>query len=293
MASEDSLSAPVKPLISAVKRLLRPLVRLLIAKGVTLPAMTELLKDVYVSVAVHDVDSGSKGATDSRVSVMTGVHRKDVKRLRINGIEDVPAPRSVGIGAQVVSRWLGSTATTDEQGRPRALPRQSDSGPSFDKLVEGVSTDVRPRAVLDEWIRLGVARLDAEGRVHLNQLAFIPQKGFEEKAFYLGRNVADHVAATAHNLLVEGNPMLERSVHYSGLTEESAKELAEAAERSGMQALLSLNRMALEFAERDAGRAEATGRINFGLYFYRGTSSFPSSASIEADTKGSESGEPT
>ena len=209
---------------------MRPLVRLLIAKGVTLPAMTELLKDVYVSVALHEVESGAKAPTDSRVSVMTGVHRKDVKRLRANTVEDVPAPRNVGIGAMVISRWLGSTATTDDQGRPRPLPRQSESGPSFDKLVEGVSTDVRPRAVLDEWIRLGVARLDAEGRVALNQLAFVPQKGFEEKAFYLGRNTADHVAAAAHNMLTDGNPMLERSVHYSGLTAESAKQLAEAAQ---------------------------------------------------------------
>jgi hypothetical protein len=274
MTTDDSLSAPAKPLIAAIKRLMRPLVRLLIAKGVTLPAMTELLKDVYVSVAVHDVDPGTKGPSDSRVSVMTGVHRKDVKRLRTVAPEEVLAPRSVGIGAQVVSRWLGSSATTDSQGRPRPLPRQSETGPSFDKLVESVSTDVRPRAVLDDWIRLGVARLDAEGLVHLNQAAFIPQKGFEEKSFYFGRNVGDHIAATAHNLLEEGNPLLERSVHYSGLTEESAKQLADAAERAGMQALLALNRMALELAERDAGRANATNRINFGLYFHKGTSSF-------------------
>lgn len=274
MAADDDLTAPAKPLVAAVKRLLRPLVRLLIARGVGLPAMTELLKDVYVSVAVHDIDSGAKRPTDSRISLMTGVHRKDVKRLRGAPLEDVPAPRSVGIGAQVVSRWLGSGATTDPSGRPLPLPRQAGSGPSFDALVESVSTDVRPRAVLDEWLRLGVARLDGEGRVVLNQAAFIPQKGLEEKAFYLGRNVGDHIAATAHNIVAEGNPLLERSVHYSGLTADSAKQLAEAAERTGMQALLAVNRMALELAERDAGRPDAVRRVNFGLYFYNGASSF-------------------
>ncbi len=286
MAADESLSAPAKPLVSAVKRLLRPVVRLLISKGVGLAAMTELLKDVYVSVAVHDIDSGKKAPTDSRISVMTGVHRKDVKRLRGTPIEDVPAPRSIGIGAQVVSRWLSSTATTDANGRPLPLPRTADSGASFDALVAGVSTDVRPRAVLDDWIRLGVARLDSEGRVVLNQLAFVPQKGLEEKAFYLGRNVADHVAAAAHNVMEEGNPLLERSVHYSGLTEDSAKRLAEAAERTGMQALLALNRMALEMAEKDSGQPGADRRINFGLYFYNGTSSFKD---LGADTPAKDS----
>ena len=288
MPAEGSLSAPAKPLVAAVKRLLRPLVRLLISKGVGLAAMTELLKDVYVSVAVHDIESNGKGPSDSRVSVMTGVHRKDVKRLRGSDYEDVPAPRSVSIGAQVVSRWLSSAATLDSNGRPLPLPRHSDSGPSFDALVEGVSTDVRPRAVLDDWIRLGVARLDGEGRVVLNQLAFIPQKGLEEKSFYFGRNVADHIAAGAHNLLGEADPFLERSVHYSGLTDESAKMLSEAAERTGMQALLALNRMALDLAEQDAGKREAVNRVNFGLYFYKGTSNFKGLETTDPAEKSSE-----
>ena len=285
MATEESLSAPAKPLLAAVKRLLRPLVRLLIARGVGLAAMTELLKDLYVSVAVNDVAAGEKAATDSRVSVMTGVHRKDVKRLRGLSPEDVPAPRSIGLGAQVVSRWLASPETTDSQGRPLPLPRQAETGPSFDALVASVSTDVRPRAVLDDWLRLGVARQDDAGRVVLNQMAFIPEKGFEEKAFYLGRNTGDHIAAAAHNLLADGNPFLERSVHYSGLTDDSAKILAEAAERTGMQALLALNRMALELATKDKGRDGAVRRINFGLYFYNGTSSFKDLGTIESVQK--------
>jgi hypothetical protein len=285
MASEESLAASTKPLIAAVKRLLRPLVRLLIAKGVGLPVMTELLKDVYVSVAVHDLAEGAKAANDSRVSLMTGVHRKDVKRLRTSAVEDVPAPRSIGIGAQVVARWLSSPQMIDDQGRPKPLPRQAEAGgPSFDALVESVSTDVRPRAVLDEWLRLGVARLDAEGRVALNQAAFIPQKGLEEKSFYFGRNTADHIAASAHNLLGDSNAFLDRSVHYSGLTEESARQLTEAAERTGMQALLALNRMALELAAKDAGREDAVNRINFGLYFYKGTSSFKGLGTTPAET---------
>ncbi len=41
-----------------------------------------------------------------------------------------------------------------------------------------------------------------------------------------------------------------------------------------MQALLALNRMALELAEKDSGRPGADRRINFGLYFYNGPSSF-------------------
>ncbi|MBY0508796.1 MAG: hypothetical protein K2P94_01465 [Rhodospirillaceae bacterium] len=289
MPEKDTISTTPKPLVSAVKRLLRPVVRLLISKGMGLPALTEVLKEVYVDVALREFPTRGKKQTDSSISILTGVHRKDVKRLRTKKDRGPQAPRSVSIGAQLVARWVGSRETTDKKGRPLPLPRQAESagGPSFDALVAGVSTDVRPRAVLDEWLRLGIAHLDADERVVLNQLAFVPQKGFEEKAFYLGRNIHDHVAAAAHNLLGEGNPQLERSVHYSGLTSESAKALAAASERVGMEALLEINRLALQLISQDKGNENATRRINFGLYFYKGAAT-TSSLQIETESEDSE-----
>lgn len=276
MPPQEPIAGLPKPLISAVRRLLRPFVRLLIAKGVGLAALTELLKEAYVDVALNEFPVDGKKQTDSRVSLLTGVHRKDVKRLRERPTEKMAAPRSIGLGAQIVSRWLGSKSTTDKKGQALPLPRKADSpaAPSFDSLVSGISKDVRPRALLDEWLRLGVAHIDDEGRVVLNKFAFVPEKGFEEKAFYFGRNIHDHLAATAHNLLEEGNPKLERSVHYTGLSEESAAELAQAAERTGMKALLEMNRLALELQEKDKGSATSTRRINFGLYFFDGAANF-------------------
>ena len=269
MADRDPITtATPKPMVGAVKRLLRPLVRLLITKGMGLPNLVELLKEVYVEVALNEFPTAGKKQSDSSVSILTGVHRKDVKRLRTLKDKGPQAPRSLSINAQLIARWVGSKETTDKKGRPIPLPRQPESpgAASFDSLVAGISTDVRPRAVLDEWLRLGIAKMEDE-RVVLNQLAFVPQKGLEEKAFYFGRNIHDHVAAASHNLLGEGNPQLERSVHYSALTPESAAVLAEAAERAGMEALLDINRIALELSAQDKGKETATRRINFGLYF--------------------------
>lgn len=276
MPSSEPVAAPPKTLVAAVRALLRPLVRLMISKGVGLPAFVELVKDAYVDVAVNEFPVGEKKQTDSRISLLTGVHRKDVKRLRTQKRRPITAPKTIGLGAQLVARWVGSKETTDSSGHPLPLPRQAAKAgqPSFDGLVEQVSKDVRPRAVLDEWIRLGVARLDDDGRVVLNQLAFVPEKGFQEKAFYFGRNIHDHLAAGAHNLLGDGDPLLERSVHYSNLTPESAEALEAAAERTGMQALLTLNRMALELSAKDKDRASATKRVNFGLYFFKGPTNF-------------------
>jgi hypothetical protein len=244
-------------------------VRLLIERGVPFGQLAELLKGVYVDVALHDFPLEHKQPTDSRVTLLTGVHRKDVKRLRGADRRDPGPPRSVSLGAQLVARWTGSAAYLDDEGRPRPLPRKAGRrGPSFEGLVASVSSDIRARAVLDEWLRLGVVHLDAEDRVCLNVEAFVPSRGFEERAWYFGQHLHDHIAAAAHNMGPAKPRFLERSVHYPDLTPESVMELAKLAARVGMEALQAVNRRALELKRRDAKDDEATQRMRFGIYFY-------------------------
>jgi hypothetical protein len=279
-------AGPPDALIAALRRMLRPLVRLMISKGVTLPTLTTILKETFVSVAEDDFPVKGKRQTDSRINLLTGVHRKDVKRLRAETTAEREMPQAVGLGAQIVSRWVSDPLTTDSENRPIPLPRQDKSGSSlsFDGLVEGISKDVRPRAVLDEWLRLGVASMDDKDRVVLNRQAFVPEKGFDEKAFYFGRNIHDHLAATTHNLIGDGNPRLERSVHYGGLTDSSVETLAAEAEKVGMDALLALNRLAREKVEADKGKTDANQRFNFGLYFFDQEHSLEEQQANDSDT---------
>jgi len=267
--AEPGIAAPPDSLLRALRHLLRPLIRLLLQREVTYPLLASILKSVYAEVALRDFPIAGKRQTDSRLSLLTGIHRKDVKRLRREAAARHVAPPSVSLGAQLVGRWTGSHAYLDREGRPRPLPRLGGGrGPSFESLVASVSKDIRPRAVLDEWLRLGVARLDAEDRVCLHVEAFMPSRGFEEKAYYFGRNLHDHVAAASHNLSGERPPLLERSVYYGGLTHESVAELAKLATRLAMEALQAVNRRALELRKRDAGKRAARLRMNFGSYFF-------------------------
>ena len=261
---------PPDSLMQAVRRLLRPLVRLLIAHGVTFPALSALLKELYVSVAEAEFPVPDKKQTDSRIHVLTGVHRKDVRRLRAQTNAAAGPPATVSLGAGLVALWAGAERFVDISGKPRPLPRhrRAAGAPSFDDLVESLSRDVRPRAVLDEWLRLGIVSIDDDDMVWLNTQAFVPEKGFDEKAYYLGRNICDHLAAGAHNLLGEGPPFLDRSVYYDRLSPASVQKLADLSRTLGMEALLEINRQALKLAEDDEDYDGATMRMNFGVYYY-------------------------
>jgi hypothetical protein len=263
---------PQAALVQALRRVLKPLVRLMLASGITFQFVTEMLKSLYVEVAERDFRIGDKTPTDSRISLMSGVHRKDVSRLRAELQAEAPTASSVvSLGAHLVAVWLGTPAYLDSAGQPLALPRYRSEGGelSFEALVASVNNDIRSKVVLDEWMRLGIASMNDDKRVVLNADAFIPSEGFDEKAFYFGHNLHDHLAAAAHNLQGQQPPFMDRSVHYDALSAESAQALAKQALELGMKALLAVNKSAMQAEARDAqGDASQRQRMTFGVYFY-------------------------
>jgi hypothetical protein len=271
--------------LQTFKTVFRPIARLLIARGVTLPAVVAALKEVLVEVAARDFRLDGKAASDSRVSLLTGVHRKDVRAIRA-GAPPLSAPRPGGLGATVIGRWLAGRDTTDADGHPRPLPRQAAAGtPSFEALAAGASTDLRPRTVLDELLRLGlVAHDEATDTVRLLAEGYVPAGGGAEALGFFERNLHDHLAAAVANLLAgpDERRFLERAVYYNALPPEDVDRLEAEARTLALAALRHLNSLALERQQAAAAAAAAASasaaaggaqrareRFRFGVFFYR------------------------
>jgi len=270
----DSSPPPAGPspaVIQALRKVLRPLIKVMLSQGITLPFLTELIKSLLVDVAQREFRLDNKTPTDSRISLLTGVHRKDVSRLREQLLtQGDHVPEVVSLGTQVVAVWLGDARYLDANGNPLPLPRfASDGGAlSFEALVAGINSDIRPRVVLDEWLRLGVVHIDDSNRVCMSSQAFVPSEGFEEKAYYFGHNLHDHAAAAARNLIGGAPPLMERSVHYDALSAASVARLAKQSQDLGMKALLTINKSALAAEQSDAADTSPKQRFTFGVYFY-------------------------
>ena len=262
--------SPLQPpgLIAAVRQVLRPVVRVLLHFQITYPAVAELLKGIYISVAQQELPIEGRRQTDSRLSLLTGIHRKDVKRLRGAREEELAVPASVSLGGQLVARWSTEAQWRDEAGRPLVLRRSGDeAGPSFEGLVRSVTRDVRPRAILDELERLGVVE-PSEAGVRLVQDAFVPDDGLVEKAFFFGRNLHDHLAAAGHNLMGRQPSFPERSAYHGSLSQESADALRDLASSLATDALKRLYEHAAELHARDARAGRGGTRVRFGTFFY-------------------------
>lgn len=262
--------APRASIVAAIRRILRPLVRVLVAHGITYPFLADMLKSIFVETAASEFTLEGRRPTDSRLTVLTGVHRKDIRRLLREPAPEPDTPAGLTLGTQIVARWLGDRAYVDAEGKPRVLPRTPSQGGdhSFAALVELVSKNVRPRSVLDELLRLGIVEVDANDYVHLVTSGFVPGKELDSKAFYFGEAIHDHLSAGAHNLENVGRAFLERSVYYDELSPEAVEALRVEAERLSMDVLKEINKQGMALERDDPPAPEKRMRMRLGVYFF-------------------------
>lgn len=257
-------------LVKAVIMLCRPLVRLLIEKGMTFPQFRDLIKELYVDVASKQFSLDDKTPSDSRIFVLTGVHRKDIKRLREKIDQENPVINSsASLSGEIIARWSSMPEYLDNKEKPRQLTKNSMNNiPGFEQLVSSVSKDVRPRVILEEWLRLNIVRLK-DDNIILNKSAFVTNKEFKEMAYYFGHHIHDHMASCINNILCEQSPMLERSVYYASLSESSVKKLRTIADKKGNELLQHLNKQAIKFHDMDKHKDDANFRMRLGVYWYQ------------------------
>ena len=253
-------------LLGALATLIEPMATLAVAQGAPLAAVQDLVKMAFVDAAQRAHPALPAHGAVSRISTVTGLHRREVSRLMQLDRAAVPTRRSPA--SQVFTRWQSDPALKNRQGEPLALPRQGPA-PSFDALVQAVTRDVHPRSLLDELCRLGLARLDAE-TVHLiTGAVFVPQGDAARMLGYLGNNVGDHLRAAVANVVSHKPPHFEQAVSADGLSPESLLAFEQIV-RIQWKALLAATAPALQKMiddDRAAGRAD-DGRVRLGLYSY-------------------------
>lgn len=213
-------------LLRATRAILRPLVRQLIAYGVTYPAFGRLAKEVYIDVGTRHFTLAFKKQTDSRVALVTGITRKEIGQIRRGQARRSNATVAVNntLAARVVGRWLAGSPYAGADGAPRTLPYDAAGG--FTALVGEIGGDIPARAVLDELVRAGAAKLTPRGDVRLVAPAYIPAHDVEEKLAMLGSDAGELIEAIAHNIERPGTEaFLHRRVFYDNIGADALPEV--------------------------------------------------------------------
>jgi len=254
----------------ALKRLLAPLVRVLLRNGFSYKAFSDVARSVFVEVGMRDFAIPGRKQTVSRVAVLTGLSRKEVQRIlaareRADGGE---LRERYNRAARVIAGWVRDREFADADGEPAPLPAEG-PGASFAGLVRRHSGDVPSRAVLDELLRVGAAQRLEDGRIRLRERSYVPSASELDKVDILGADVADLIATIDHNLRAgASDPRFQRKVMYDNVPRQSAAAFrALSAERA--QQLIEAMDQWLAQHDRDRNPAAAgAGRVRVGLGIY-------------------------
>ncbi|MFY8195496.1 MAG: DUF6502 family protein, partial [Novosphingobium sp.] len=192
-------------------------------------------------------------ATDSKVSIVTGLQRRDIARLRR---ETAPSQNQRQPLAEIIARW-----SNDPDHDPKGIPVNGD-GASFATLARGIRKDVHPRTFLDVLIENG-AVTEIDGRVILNTRSYQPLAGSDDQLAYLADNVGDHLASAVSNV-VDGARNYDMGVHYRGLSAKAIKDLETQFRTRMSQTLNELDTMARAMPAAEDGPY----RFRAGGYFF-------------------------
>lgn len=259
-------------LVRALIESARPFVRRLLAHGVPAGPVERRLRALFVEVAEKELSPPGRCATDSRISLLTGINRKEVRRIRSTADRAIsPRVLPMNRATSLVGRWLADPKATDRAGRPLPIPYLADRGPSFAKLAREVTADLAPRVFLDELVRSGAAELQEGDRVALKSDAYVPRLASDEELQILAEDPAELVETMLRNVLSKGaERLLQRKVYYDNLGSEAAAAIRAEMRREGERFLRRINQRLARY-DRDRNPKAPGGDRHYaavGVYFF-------------------------
>lgn len=223
-----------KKLLRVLFKLFLPIARIFLRNGLGHKEFHELAKTALVTVATEDYGLRGRPTNASRVAAMTGLTRREVRRLKIK----IARGDHCALGAQtpvcdVLDSWRSRRDFQDELGRPLDLPLRGERR-SFGALARSICRDLPPGALLTEVKRIGaVSELD-DGTLRLLPEASIEVADDEPLFVELQESAGPMLAAIAKNSTTSDSDYRRpvRSVTLSGIAAADLERFRTIVDRS-------------------------------------------------------------
>lgn len=246
-----------------------PLVRILLRNGVAYGSFAELVKKTYVDVAFRDFSPGDRKQTISRVSAMTGMTRKETKRLReLEHADAGGSERRYNRAVRVISGWVNDPQFHDASGAPAPL-KLDDGERSFAALIRKYSGDMTTQAML-AVLETADSVIRTDAGIKLLRHAYLPGKDPRDKLTILGTDTAELIATIDHNLVAPAEQLrFQRKVSNHLVRADAVAEFRDLSARKSQALLEELDAWLSAHEITDAAHDESGARyVSLGIYFY-------------------------
>lgn len=260
----------LKPLFAAILKVLKPLVRILLRNGVSYGMFADFAKWVYVEIANNEFCITGRKQSTSRVSIVTGLSRKEVKRVQqLPRPDDRTTNERYNRAARVIAAWRREPDYRDAGGKPASLP-MTGAGSTFSELVKRFSGDMPARAIFDELERVGAAKRLKDGRVRLLTRSYVPEGSDADTLQILGNDVGLLISTIDHNLKshINDTPFFQRKVAYDNLPDHALPQFRKLSAKKAQALLEKLDSWLAEHDRDVSPDIEGEGRNYAGLGIY-------------------------
>ena len=246
-------------LFSAFRKILRPLVRILLKAGVRYDEFLDLVRGVYVESAVIDGIAGVQKPTRPRIAIAPGVPTREVDRF-IDDPNALPIARATLARSmiEILQLWHTEPEFSGPYGLPMELEFDSPDGRSFKDLARMVGSHASPGIILEELITSGAVSRTAENTFRATSRYYMLQRELSPQQLeYFGTAFSRFAATLQHNSdSANSRKILERFVIADrGLSEESLVEFQNYARNKANEFLVDLDNWLAPYAK--AGMADS------------------------------------
>lgn len=249
----------------AVFRILKAVARLSLRYGMSVGAINEIARRAYLEAAEELLVEDNTKITCSRVCAMTGLYRKEVKRLeQLPQLGDTPTDDKYNRSARVISGWRRDPKFRTKSGKPAALKTEGPNG--FDALVRQYSGDITPTAVKHELQRLDLVTVTTRNLLKLKTKAYIPTD--ESAAIQiLGTDTSDLIETISQNIKSgDGEKLFQRKVCYLDIPEQHIDAFYSYAEKESQKLLENFDGWLAEKDMDYEGQNPVGARVGVGIY---------------------------
>ena len=257
--------------LAGCRRFLKPVVRFLLRTGVGYREFNEVVKSVFVEAASEEYGLRGRPTNISRVAVMTGLTRKEVRRIRAAGVSEDKGANRRSPANQVLNYWHTDSDFQDSEGKPIDLTLDG-SEVCFMTLARKYGGDVPPVALLKE-LKRGRAVIELEnGKLRAIARFFEPVEVDSQFISVVSFSLQALASTIDHNSKFAGSPnrYLQRFVSNSNIGPDEIEQFRSFADDCAEKLLDKLDRW-LTAHESKAGQhgAEPHSRIGMGLYYFQ------------------------
>jgi hypothetical protein len=218
---------------NTLKNILMAIIRTLLRNGMSYGEFDQVARKCFVDVAFRDFAPAGKKQTVSNVAILTGLNRKEVKKLHELDSSQGPVDgKQYNRVVRVIGGWINDPRFLRKDGNPRDLDYEGED--SFSELVKQYSGDMPVAAMQKVLTASANIKFTDDNKVRLLSHAYLPSDDPVEKLTILGIDTSQLIETIDFNLTAPEEALrFQRKASNPQVDPESIPEIKQFLQRKG------------------------------------------------------------